>query len=217
MTVKTNISPGFLWRLLLVAFACLGMMLWCIYDAEIAWPHQTMRANAYAELREKIRKEHEAKTDNKLDQSWTNTVSDKWREYAQQRGWSTEIPGKAYDENDIFMQYVMVGIVAPIGLLFGFRYLRARKRWIEAHNKGLKASWGPNVSFDEIRQIDKEKWNNKGIAKLRYEQAGRQGTLVLDDFKFEPDTTEKILRIVEKRVGFDKIVNGQPLPPESKA
>ncbi|MCA9246899.1 MAG: hypothetical protein KDA42_07275 [Planctomycetales bacterium] len=214
MTVKTVISPGFLWRLLLVAVACLGMTLWCIYDAQVTYPNQMIRAAAYNQLREATREEFAKTTDLERDPTWKNELAKRWRDLAHQRSWPGEVPGKPHDENDILVQYGMAGVVAPIGFIFLFRYLRARKRWIEADKKGLKGSWGQSVAFDEIQVIDKKKWNNKGIAYLRYEQDGRKRTFILDDFKFEARSTEKILRIVEKRVGFDKITNGQPLPPE---
>jgi hypothetical protein len=60
----------------------------------------------------------------------------------------------------------------------------------------------PDVPLAGITQIDKSKWDRKGIAKLDYElAAGQKGTLTLDDFVYDRPPTDRILEEIEARLG----------------
>lgn len=55
------------------------------------------------------------------------------------------------------------------------------------------------VPLDHIRQIDKSKWDRKGIVHLDYEVPGSTGLrrLTLDDFVYEQKPTDAILERIE--------------------
>ncbi len=195
MPVRANISPGFLWRLALVALFCLFMAGWFLFDGLWTYPRQRERALEYERL----------EAEERLDE---------WEGIAQQRGWPTDNPGEPKTEADIVTQLVFVGLLTPPGLFFLFRYLRARKRWVESTDTGLRTSWGQQLDFDQITTLNKRQWDKKGIAKVAYQQDGRTRRLVLDDWKFEADPTTAILREVESRIDAEQIVGGEPEPPE---
>ena len=69
-----------------------------------------------------------------------------------------------------------------------------------------------SVELDRIVSIDKKQWKDKGIAKITYEDGGRNRRFVLDNYKFDRHPTTEILRQIEANVGPDKIVGGPPEP-----
>ena len=151
MPIRANISPGFTWRLSLVAVFCFGMALWFLFDGLVTYPRQSERALEYQRLEEEGR-------------------LDEWEGLAQKRGWSTENPGEPKTEADSYGQFIFAGLLVPPGLIFVFRFLRARKRWVEATETGLRASWGQQLDFEQIVGLDKRQWAKKGIAKVIYEE-----------------------------------------------
>ena len=194
MLLRAEVTKGYLVRLAIVALVGCGFALWALYDGFIAYPNQRERALKFQKLREEDR------------------IGD-WRELCNQRGWPTDNPGKPKTEGDIFVQYTMAGAAGPFGLLFGFFLFRNYGRWVEADEKGLRASWGHDLQFDQIVMLDKKKWDSKGIARVYYEQDERTGRMYLDDFKYDCDVTREILRMVEENIGLELIVNGLPEPP----
>ena len=66
----------------------------------------------------------------------------------------------------------------------------------------LSAPDHPDVPLASITQIDKSKWDRKGIAKLDYELAtGQKGTVTLDDFVYDRPPTDRILEEIEAKLG----------------
>ena len=60
------------------------------------------------------------------------------------------------------------------------------------------------MPFDAITRLNKRRWE-KGIAVVRYTDATGDGKLVLDDWKFEREPTDRIGDEVEKRLKVDQI------------
>ena len=198
MPVKANIDTKFLLRLGLMALALFGIGLWFLYDGAITYPRQRERALTYERFKEEDR-------------------LTEWEEIARQRGWPTENPGEAKTDIDIHMQLVIAGLAAVPAVWFLVLFLRARGRWIELNETGLRTSWGRELEFGQIVSLDKKKWRSKGIAKINYRQKGRKRRLVLDDWKYDADATKAILLEVESRVDVDQIVGGAPEPlPEAE-
>ena len=177
---------------------CLGFAGWFLFDGAVTYPRQRERALIYEELVEEGR-------------------PDEWKEIAKENGWPLQPPGKPKEQIDFYVQYGFAAFTAPWGFLFLFLFLRSRKRWIELTETGLRSSWGQELEFGEIEALDKKKWKSKGIAKVRYRRNNRKRRLVLDDFKYEPDSTRAILREVESRIDVSQIVNGHPEPPKQEA
>lgn len=60
----------------------------------------------------------------------------------------------------------------------------------------------PDVPLSAITEIDKSKWDRKGIARLSYALPdGRRGRLTLDDFVYDRPPTDRILETIETRLG----------------
>ena len=62
----------------------------------------------------------------------------------------------------------------------------------------LRVPGHPDVPLSGITQIDKSKWDRKGIAKLDYElPTGQKGRLTLDDFVYDRPPTDTIVKRIE--------------------
>ncbi len=193
MPVTAKISASYLWRLGLIALFCLGFAAWFLYDGTITYPRQRERALKYKELRDADRLAE-------------------WRGVATERGWPSDPPGDPKSQADIYSQLVLAAVVAVPGLLFAVFLIRARGRWIEMTETGLRTSWGRQLEFGQITRLDKRKWKSKGIARIRYQDSGRHRQVVLDDCKYDPDPTTEILRGVESRLDPSQIVGGRAEP-----
>ena len=191
--MKANIERKFLWWLGLPALLFLGLALWFLYDGVITYPRQRERALRYQELKEEDR-------------------TGEWQEIAKEHGWPSEDPGKPKKEYEIYLQLVLAALVALLGLLCSFFFIRARGRWIEANETGLRTSWGRQLEFGQIVLLNKKKWKSKGIAKITYRQNGRRCRLVLDDWKYDAEPTRAILCEVESHLDASQIVGGAPEP-----
>ena len=202
MALRADVNMRFYMRFAIIGGVCLIFCLWSLYDGLVTYPEQRERALKYAEYREQDKKEE-------------------WKALAAERGWHPGNPGEPKSEADIMGQFVMAGVTGTLGLGFLIVVLRARGRWIEATDSGIRSSWGQELSFDQIVSINKRKWENKGIAKIRYKENGRTRRFTVDDFKFVREPTDEILRIVESRLDEDQIVGGPPeaaydVDPESE-
>jgi hypothetical protein len=185
-------------RFILMGAAICGFSLWSLYDGFIKYPREQSRALAYEEL-EREHRENE------------------WDQLAAEKGWSVQIPQKSKDptayDTSIKLQYAMAGLTALIGLPMLLMALASRGKWIESSDAGITTSWGESFNFDQILKVDKRKWAKKGIAKVYYQDGDQQRRFVIDDFKFERPTMDRLLYELEQHIDADKIVNGPPEPP----
>ncbi len=208
MTVRTNINTSHLVRLGFIGFFCFGLALYCMYDGLVGYPQQRDRSNAFSEFTE----EHKDKLDPK-------DIADKWKELAASKGWPTTLPDihDPKTDEDIFQQFLMAGVVGPIGLFFLIQLLLNRGRWIEANDMSLTSSQGHQLELSQIVELNKKKWQKKGIATIKYDSDSQKRKLVLDDCNYERTTTNEILRHIESNIDHAKIVGGKPEPPPKNA
>jgi hypothetical protein len=199
MAIRANSNMTFYIRYLILGLAGLGFGVWAVYDGFIGFPNQIIRANKYREIAEQTKD--------------TDNFAQEWMKYAQDQGWPLEDPGEPKSTLDIWFNYVLAVVCIPVGAYLLFCVIRARNRWIEADDRAIRASWGPEVPLDSITGLNKRAWQKKGIAKVLYEQNGRTKRFVLDDFKFKREPTGQILRKVEARLRDDQITGGPPEPP----
>jgi hypothetical protein len=200
MGIRTNSDRRYYRRFLIIGIAALGWALFCLYDGFIRYPNQRERALAYQDL------------EKELVGGDPVVFRDRWHELARQNNWPTTFPGEPKSQGDITMQFVMAAGTGAIGLWLLWGVWRARGQWIEQTENGLMTSWGQTLNYQQVLAIDKRKWRNKGIAKIRYQDGNRKRWFVLDNFKFDRDTTDRILYELELRVGHDKITGGPPEP-----
>ena len=196
MTIRANIDPRFFLRYVLIAIVCIGFGFYCLYDGFIGYPNQILRAEKFIEIQDENGYVQESA----------------WKKACEENGWSHEYPEEPKTEADIAVQFIMAGVCFPIGFFALSLYLRSLGRWIEASEKGINSSWGQSFYFGEILHLNKKKWDNKGIAKILYSKDKKNKSFVLDNYKFNRDSTTHILLIVESKLRPDQYVNGYPEP-----
>jgi hypothetical protein len=198
MAIRTDSDARYYRRFLIIGIVALGWALYCLYDGFIGYPNQRDRGLAYQQL------------EKELEGGDPIVFRDRWEELARLNNWPTTFPGEPKSEADIMLQFVMAAGSGAIGLWLLWGVWRARGQWIEQTDSGLTSSWGQKLDYDQILAVDKRKWRNKGIAKIRYQDGTRKRRFVLDNFKFDRDTTDRILYDLESRIGHDKITGGPP-------
>ena len=173
-------DAGYRWKHLIVAIAMLAAGGWFAYDGWIKWP----RENAHIV---EVQKAKEA----------ASTANDT----AKVEALAKELSDLSYhSEWDLFFQKFLAITLPAFGLFWGGWTLRDTRGVYRMSANTLKVPGHPSVTVDDIRRIDKRKWDKKGIAFLHYEvgQPPTAGIIKLDDFAYERKPTDEILERIEK-------------------
>ena len=192
MKIRADVNMRHYFKSVLIGLGVFGFGLWSMYDAFIGFPNQRVRAHKYEEL-------------SKLDNFY-----DEWVDHARSQNWPLQDPGEPKSDLDIYFNYVMAAICTPFGIWLLVGVVRARGRWIEADDSGVRASWGPEFTYDSVTQLEKRKWQKKGIARVYFESGDQKGKFVIDDFKFKRQPTDEILAQLESKIQLDLITGGPP-------
>ncbi len=210
MTVRANISRNYLMRLGLVGLFCAAGGSWFLYDGLVTYPNQQIRAVEYQKFTEENAEMDE------LDRL------NKWNVMAEEKGWPTGNPGEPFKEFDVNEQFYYAGAagLAALGFLSRFAYMLGR--WIEGDDTSLRDKAGHETNYADITELNKKKWQSKGIAFVAYKKNdgkkdGGTDRIRLDDFYFDRAATRQILRTVEANIDPALITNGKPEPPEKMA
>lgn len=182
MQTKAAISPGYMARLLVVALITLIGGFWFSYDGFIGYPHQQLVARAYMQFQDEGR-------------------VDQWPAYAREKGWTVS-PESPKTDSDIWLQRLLGMLALPVGLIFGAATLRSLGRYVACDEEGLITPRYPKVPFTAIKELDKSRWQKKGIVVVHFELDGKAGRIVLDDWKMNTEKTEQVLRSIEQQTGL---------------
>ena len=107
----------------------------------------------------------------------------------------------------------MAWVTGFFGFVFFVQLIRWSGRWIELNGDTITSSRRHQFDVQDIVELDKKKWDKKGIAYIKYQVDGKAGQLILDDCNYVRDTTQQILRHIEANIEPAQIVNGKPEPP----
>jgi len=201
--LRATPETKFLLKYLVIGLGCLGFAVYSFYDGVFAYPARIPRAKAWEEL-----------SAQELDEP---ELVKQWKVIAKENGWKTKRPTSdesvASIENLIIYQYVFMALGLGIGLPCLIWYLRSRKTWIESTEDSVRSSDGREVKLSQIQKFDKKKWEKKGIGVLHYTGTdGSSGKFIIDDLKYDRQTTDEIVLWIESNIPAEMIVNG---PPES--
>jgi hypothetical protein len=214
MPIRADNDPRYSRRFLIMGIVAIGFGLYCIYDGTVVYPAERVRG--FAEFKADYEKEFadphlKAMTVDQFEGAFPIGHEQRkvWDEYWHKRG--------LHSGPDIVMQFIMATVTGLGGLFLISIPLRARGRWIECNETGVTSSWGQSFQYDEVEQVNKRKWRDKGIAKVTYVAGGRRQLFVIDDFKFMREPTDQILFELEQRIDVERITGGplEPLPGES--
>ena len=167
-------DAGYRWKHLLMSLALVAGGLWFAYDGWVRWPAQNVRA---AELE----RQKAAETDP------TRTEA-----LAHELGQISK-----HTDLDILIQKMLAFALPAAGIFWGAWTLRDTRGVYRMTGDHLEVPGHPPITFNDIRRIDKRKWDRKGIAYLHYEHGQRHGILKLDDFAYDRDATDAMLERIE--------------------
>ena len=137
MKIHADVNMRFFIRFLLIGLFSFVWGLYSLYDAAIGYPNQRVRAHKYEEI---------SKSEN---ENWAT----EWVDFARDQGWPLQDPGEPKADILILYNYVMAVICTPLGIFFMVRVLRARGRWIEGDDSGVRASWGHELTYDRVTPV----------------------------------------------------------------
>ncbi len=123
-----------------------------------------------------------------------------WVKLAEENGWSTDTPTKSSLEikGQVINQYVMIVISGMVGVVMLLIWFFSRRLWIEGDETHFNNSRGKTVFLDELQSIDVSRWEEKGIAVLRFSGEKGKAKFVLDDFKFNQEVTDQLFEIARE-------------------
>lgn len=191
MTVHARISKEWRRRMTMMAIMLNGSALWFCYDGFIAWPAEAQRYRQLEAVTANIVAEGDKPTDK------DPAVTRAWANYAKAHDLNPKVP-KNRTPGDLSGQRIIGGILLAFGLGFvGWMALQHRKS-VRADGDMITGADGETVHLDSIVEMDRRKWNNKGIAYAIYEANGKRRRLCLDDHKFIG--CEEIILEAERRI-----------------
>lgn len=197
MKIRADYDPRYFRRFLYIALGCVAFAIWCFYDALVAYPRELVRSEAYWTASPDTPGEYIA------------MEREPWRTLVREKGWSTDPPEKPGTmAQKIVSQYFYAGICLLVGIPLLLKWVLARGSWLEADEEQLTTSWGPAFRFDQVREIDKTRWEKKGITRVRYDVDGQLRTFSLDDFKFLREPLGRILFSLEQTLSDAQITGG---------
>lgn len=194
--VTAKASRNYQWRPALIGAACLIWGVLCVRDGYFKYPLQKEQHETYMTFRE----------------AHPDTWTDRWATYAAENDLPSD-PTTIVDRSntDIYAQWAMLLIVLPIGLVGAYKFFDSFRWSVTADEEGLQAHGGHRASWAQLTGLDKTRWDRKGIAYVHYkDDAGRQRRILLDDWKFEREPTDKILALVEAH--RPDLVGGETAP-----
>ena len=193
--IEAKMSPSWAVRMLIAGLAFLGFGCWSVYDGKVKYPMVERTFQKY-------------NSEGRFEE-WVSVAGQKgWKkDPKEERGPEGERLKYIYSEWDIRTQFIMAAVCLPIGLFILGRLIYTAPRKVAADDEALYATNGIKIPFAAIREIDKKKWDRKGIAVVHYELDGKAGKTTLDDWIFK--NAAAVLTKVES------VVN--PPPPEAAA
>lgn len=203
MNIKANAHRGYFLKYILIGIAALAFGAWHLKDGLVTYPALRERADAYELLQ------------GPLDENGKSEIADgelqsNWQALAEENDWPEEVP-KLNDEIDnlLLYNYFIGAIFSTIGLASLFLGLTTIGKWIELKDGVLSDKKGHSIHIKDIVEIDKQRWEKKGLATLTAKSGGESKRMILDDLKFDRPSVDQILLHIEQTVGEDKIINGQ--------
>lgn len=190
MSVKAKLASSYAWRLGVFALLCLGMGSYFFYDGFVRYPEQR-----------RVRQE--------FNRFLESHPREEWMAYAAERGLPPGTqgdPGQDHSDTDIFLQRALAASILSVGVYVAALYAGSFRRWIALDETGLSTSGGQRTPLDAITGLDKRRWRKKGIAVVGYGTADGPGWIKLDNWKYELEPTNAIVREIESRLRPEQVV-----------
>lgn len=203
--IRADYDPKYFRKFLLIGLGCIAFGGWFLFDGLVTYPAEMERARVYWSENPEKKGTHRFES---MDRN-------EWESVVRERKWPVEPPHNPEEmEHRIQSQYFYAIICMVIAIPCLLKWLLAKGSWVEADDRALKTNFGPAFSFADITEIDKSRWDKKGITRIHFESGGRKGTFAFDDFKFQREPMGLILRRIESTLSDDQITGGEREKPE---
>ena len=195
-TVRADYDPDYFKRFLWLALGCLFFGSWFLYDGLVGYPNELKRCEAY----------WQATGD--PGNPWEAIDNAEWQALAKKNDWSNKPPKVKPDKQQgkIGTQFFYSILCYCITIPCLLKWYLPRGSWVEADENKLTSSWGKEFTFDQIKQINKKKWEDRGIAKIKYEVEGVPYSFTFDDYKYKQEAMGKIMIAMEEKLTDDQII-----------
>ncbi len=169
-----------------------GGAAWFFYDGYIGYPKAAERYAEFDQLAKEMIAAGEAQAE--IDES----VRLAWAEKARANGWKIEKPKEITDRQIEEQKVIGLGLTI-VGFGIVVWGIISMRQTITSDGKSIKSAFGKVVHYDEVKSLDKRKWDKKGIAYAHYTTEGKKQKITLDDYKFAG--AEEIVEEIERRLG----------------
>jgi hypothetical protein len=192
MPAEARITPTWSKQKLFVSLFLFAIGAYFFWDGLVGYPHANTRYAAW--------KQHS-------DEGRLND----WPAFAQSKGWKADewrkwlddphqhgqVPAERWSRGKILEQLIWGGFVVGLGAIAFAYWSSQKKRIVRTDEEAVYAPSGARIPFSAITGLGKKKWDDKGLATVRYEIDGRKGKFILDDYKYDRDPTHQILAEIE--------------------
>jgi hypothetical protein len=124
----------------------------------------------------------------------------------EKRRLAVEIKKHEYhNDTSLLIQKLLGFALPPLAIaLLAWSLHRSRGEYRLSGTK-LSVPGHPTVDLDEIKSVNNDLWDRKGIVWLKYETAkGEQGEIVLDDFIYDRPPTDQIYDRIAEKFGLNE-------------
>ncbi len=181
-TLIADPDPGYRWKHLIMAVLMIAGGFWFGYDGWVRWPAENRHAGQVQRDLDAAKRER--------DQTKEDALAKELSQISK------------HTELDILIQKLLAFALPAFGLFWGGWTLWETRGHYEMAGETVHVPGHPPITCDDVRRIDKRKWDRKGVAYVHYEHGNppKPGILKLDDFAYERTTTDAILERIERNV-----------------
>jgi hypothetical protein len=210
MQVHARISKEWRRRMITMFLMIFGSALWFLYDGFINWPAEAERYAVFKPLADGLVAEGKVEPKALKEAAKSPTLVSAWRPVALERGWKDKPPKERTPGAINGQRWTGWIMLAGAGIFAGWIAWN-HTRSVRCEGEIITGASREKVLLENILEIDRRKWADKGIAYAIYEVAGKRQRLVLDDHKFIG--CEAIIIEAEKRIAARAATAAVPAPP----
>jgi hypothetical protein len=160
----------------------MGFGIAFLYDGYIRYPRHNR------ELDELERQQAVAKTDEEKKE-----LAVKIKQYER------------HTDTSLLIQKLLGFSLPPLGIAMLWWALHRSRGEYRLSGTKLSVPGHPTIDLDDIKSVNNDLWDRKGIVWLKYETArGEQGEIVLDDFIYDRPPTDQIYDRIAEKFGLNE-------------
>src|SRR5438552_9148881 len=142
-------APGYRWKHMILSVGLIVFGLWFAYDGWVRWPNENARADQVQRDKEKANQEH--------DSAKVEQLAKELEQLSR------------HTPMDLLIQKLLALALPAAGLFWGIWTMRETRGVYHMTADTLEVPGHPPITYDDVRRIDKRKWDRKGVAFVHYE------------------------------------------------